>query len=124
MKERFSFYVLVKDFNSGKIEKYDVMPTLYRRIYDKGNISNDFYVYDDKFKKNKITSKELLYKFVKDEFRYHFWGKCEYEFIVLDWPYRDTIKDSRPVKLDVYKQLEPNIPIIVDLLWEEIKDKI
>lgn len=125
MKKRISFFVFVKNFNNGVLEQYDIMPTLYRRIYDnRGNISKDFYVYNEDFSKIPVKSKEMLNDFVNSELRYHFWSKCEYEFIVLDWPCRDTIEESRPIKVDVYNQVKPNLPIIVDLLWEEIKDKI
>lgn len=125
MKKGFSFFAIVKNFNNGKLDKYDIMPVIYRRIYDKkGNLSKDFYIYDNDFNRISVNTKELLYDFVKNELRYHFWSKCEYEFVVIDWPNRDTIEESRPIKIDVYEQVEPNIPIIVDLLWEEIKDKI
>ena len=42
----------------------------------------------------------------------------------LDWPYGDTINESRPVKIDVFDQLEPNIPVIADLVWNYIEPKI
>ena len=44
--------------------------------------------------------------------------------IAIDWPYNDTIQKSRPIKIDVYAQLEPNIDIIVDLIWNYIEPKI
>lgn len=125
MQKRFSFYAIVKDFNNGKVEQYDVMPVIYRKMYkDNGELSEDFYVYDTNFNRIPINSKEILHNFVKRELMYHFWARCEYEFIAIDWPYRNTIEDSRPIKIDVFDQVSPNIPIIVDLLWEEIKDKI
>ena len=64
-------------------------------------------------------------EFIKLELRYHFWGKCEWEFIAIDWPNRDTIDESRPVKIDVYEQqLEPNISVITDLVWNYIEPKL
>lgn len=127
MKKGLSFYAMVKNFNTGEVEKYDIMPTLYSEIYDEdGNISQKFCVYDSKFNRLPVDSIEKLYKFVDDKLRYHFWAKCEYEFIVIDWPYRtdceDVINNNRAVKIDVYEQLKPNMHNIVNLLWEEIKD--
>ena len=31
---------------------------------------------------------------------------------------------NRPHKIDVYKQIEPNLGLITDLLWEEVKNLI
>ena len=63
-------------------------------------------------------------KFIKQELRYHFWGKCEWEFVAIDWPHRDTIDESRPVKIDVFEQLKPNISVITDLVWNYIEPKL
>lgn len=127
MKKGLSFYAMVKNFNNGEVEKYDIMPALYNEIYDDdGNISPNFCVYDSKFNRLPVDSIEKLYEFVDNELRYHFWAKCEYEFIVIDWPYKtdceDVINNNRAVKIDVYEQLKPNMHNIVNLLWEEIKD--
>lgn len=127
MKKGLSFYAMVKNFSNGEVEKYDIMPALYNEIYDDdGNISSNFCVYDSKFNRLPVDSIEKLYEFVDNELRYHFWAKCEYEFIVIDWPYKtdceDVINNNRAVKIDVYEQLKPNMHNIVNLLWEEIKD--
>lgn len=127
MKKGLSFYAMVKNFNNGEVEKYDIMPALYNEIYDDdGNISSNFCVYDSKFNRLPVDSIEKLHEFVDNELRYHFWAKCEYEFIVIDWPYKtdceDVINNNRAVKIDVYEQLKPNMHNIVNLLWEEIKD--
>ena len=44
--------------------------------------------------------------------------------IIIDWPHRNTIKDSRPLKVDVYDQLKPNMELIVDLVGNYIEPKI
>lgn len=132
MKKRFSFFILRKNFNNGEIESYDVMPTIYRNIYNvDGNFSENFYIYDNNYQKSNIDSKEKLYKFVDRVLKYYYWAKCEWEFISIDWPYRtecdentNIININRPVKIDAYKQLQPNINLIVDLLWEDIKNDI
>ena len=122
---------MVKDFNTGKVCSYDIMPTLYRYIYTKGGrISKDFYYLGKDFKKKKITSKKELKSFVDSQLMYHYWSKCEYEFIVIDWPFRVKennlvdIDENRPMKIDVYSQVKPNIDLIVDNLWMELEKKI
>ena len=110
-----SFYVLVKNINNGKVEPYNIMPTIYNEIYDGKKLSKKF----------RVNSKELLKEFLTNTLKYYYWSKCEYEFIVINWPNRnDSINDNNPVKLDVYKQLVPNIPLLVDLLWNEVEPLI
>lgn len=124
MKKRFSFYVMMKDFNTGKIEYYDVMPSLYGSIFNQnGTLSKSkFYVYGKDYKMKPITTKSELKIFVDSHFRYCYWAKCEWEFIVRDWPSRK--EKERDVKVDVYEQLKPNIDLIVDMLWNQIKEKL
>lgn len=126
-----SFYVLVKNPNNGKVEPYNIMPIIYNEIYDGKKLSNKFCIYKYEHhptyhtSKFMVNSKELLKEFLTNTLKYYFWAKCEYEFIVTDWPYKnDSIKDNNPVKLDVYEQLIPNIPLLVDLLWNEVKSLI
>ena len=136
MKNKLSFFVMEKDFNTGEVKPFDVMPTLYAEMYNKsGKLSKNFYSFDRDFNRVKITTKDALYAYIKRVFMYHFWSKCEWEFIVIDWPYRptkdgiklqgeDAIIQNRPNKMDVYKQIEPNLPLITDLVWNEVKDLI
>lgn len=123
MKKRFSFYVMVKNFNTGKVESYDVMKSLYGSIFNQnGTLSKtNFFTYDKNYKKKPITTKSELKSFVDSHFRYCYWAKCEWEFIVRDWPSFDEEKD---VKVDVYQQLKPNLDLIVDMLWNQLKERI
>ena len=125
-KERPQFFALYKDFNSGKIEKYDVLNVIFNTIFtEKGTFNTrSFHYFDKKCNVLPVRTKEQLEEFIKLELRYHFWGKCEWEFIAIDWPNRDTIDESRPVKIDVYEQLEPNISVITDLVWNYIEPKL
>jgi hypothetical protein len=121
------FYAIYKDFNTGKIEQIDVLDGLFREILtSKNTISKKhFYIYDKKsYKQIPVTTKEQLCEFIKSYLMYHFWSKCEWEFIVIDWPNRDTIEQSRPQKIDVYEQVKPNIPVITDLVWDYVEPKI
>ena len=125
-KERPQFFALYKDFNSGKIEKYDVLNVIFNTIFtEKGTFNTrSFHYFDKKCNVLPVRTKEQLEEVIKLELRYHFWGKCEWEFIAIDWPNRDTIDESRPVKIDVYEQLEPNISVITDLVWNYIEPKL
>ena len=125
-KERPQFFAISKDFNSGKIEKYDVLNVIFNTIFtEKGTFNTrSFHYFDKKCNVLPVRTKEQLEKFIKQELRYHFWGKCEWEFVAIDWPHRDTIDESRPVKIDVYEQLEPNISVITDLVWNYIEPKL
>lgn len=117
------FYVLYKNFNSKKVEKYNVMVSLYNTIFNtNGSISKSrFYIIDDDYKRKEIKNKQDLKQFIDRHFRYLYWAKCEWEFIVREWP---TCSEEHDEKIDVYTQLKPNIDLIVDIVWEQIKDKI
>ena len=124
--KRPQFFAMYKDFNDGKLKPTDVLHVVLDPILNsKGGIKNkEFYIYDKKWNRVPVRTKEQLKEFITDKFRYHFWAKCEWEFIAIDWPYGDTIDKSRPVKIDVFDQLEPNIPVITDLVWNYIEPKI
>lgn len=124
--KRPQFFVLYKNFNNGKIEPYEVLGTIFNSILtSKGTISDKkFYIWNKKWEKVPVRTKNQLQEFIDNKFRYYFWAKCEWEYIAIDWPYRDTIDDSRPVKIDVYDQLKPNLPVITDMVWNYIEPKI
>ena len=123
MKDRISFYVLYKDFNSGDMIPYDVMKGLYNHIYNENGAINkkEFHIYDEKFNRKSIINKEDLKTFINNHFRYYYWSKCEWEFIVSDWP---STKENRDKKVDIYDFLKPNIDLITNIVWEQIKNKI
>lgn len=123
---RPKFYALQKDFNDGKIKPYDVLTAVFYEILtEKDTIKKkSFCISGENWKPIPVRTKEQCFKFVKDILMYHFWGNATWEYVAIDWPYRDTIKESRPVKIDVYEQLEPNLPLIVDLVWDYIEPKI
>lgn len=124
-KQKPSFYVMYKHFQ-GKMGFIDVMETIFREILtDKGAISKKtFIIYDNNYKPVPVRTKEQLETCITSILRYHYWAKCEWEFIAIDWPYSDSIDKSAPVKVDVFDQLEPNIPVITDLVWNYIEDKV
>ena len=124
--KRPQFFAMYKEWNRGKIEPYDVLEVVFNSIFtSKGAISTkDFTIFDKDWHRIPVRTKQQLQQFITDTFRYHYWAKCEWEFIAIDWPHSDTIDKSRPVKIDVYDQLEPNIPIITDIVWNYIEPKL
>ena len=115
-----------KDFNDGKMKPYNGLSAVFEDILTPKDrlVSKYFYIVDRNYKKVKIRTKEQCAEYVKDKLMYHFWGNATWEFIAVDWPYRNTVDESRPVKIDVYEQLEPNLPIIVDLVWNYLEPKV
>ena len=124
--KRPQFFAMHKDFNDGKIKPYDVLNTVFDDILtEKDKINKkEFILWDKNYKKIPIRTKEQLAEFVKYKLMNHFWGNATWEFVAIDWPYRDTIKDSRPVKIDVWDQIEPNISLITDIVWDYIEPKL
>ena len=114
----FQFYVMYKTSFNGKMEHYDVIPGLLAATKSK----KTFHTYDKDFNLKPITTKDELRTFIDRYFSYHYWAKCEWEFIATDWPNGDG--DGRPQKIDVYHQLEPNIDLITEIFWENLKDKL
>ena len=121
--KRPQFFAMEKDFNTGKVESYDVLGVIFDSILTaKGTIKNkNFYILDSKWNQIPVRTKEQLQKFIEDKFRYHYWGKCEWEFIVSDWPPRDNPREK---KIDAFQQLMLNIDLITDLVWEDVEKKL
>jgi hypothetical protein len=98
-----SFNTIVLDFNSNKFVPYDVMPYLVNEYDCAENKPSTF----DEFK-----------EFVQRNSMYQFWGRCEYEVVLHDWPCDKTEK-----KIDVHEQIMMNIDTVVDLFVQNIKLK-
>lgn len=94
------FNVIVFNPNTRKIEPYNVMLHLIR-------------VYNDQ--KTKPVTFEECRKFIKDESRYQFWSRCEYEVILVDWPCQKTEH-----KMDVYEQIMMNLDVITEMFMKNI----
>ena len=54
-------------------------------------------------------------EFVKKEAQYHFWSRCEYEIILVDWPCQ-KIED----KWDIYDQIMMNLDVVTQLVIDSI----
>ena len=139
MKKK-EFKVLLMDFNRKGYEAYDVLP-YFRNVW-RGHRFNR----DKDFNKIPVKTKEQLKEWIIDWGRYQFWSRCEYEFLMGNWPFgsrkmREELKaflKAKPdldtvdgdiklcniiirdmVKIDVYEQLMMNIDIVADILYDE-----
>ena len=87
------FNVIVYNINGKNFESYDIIPYLVSRY--------------NKTKKKKPVTFEEFKEFVKDESRYQWWARCEYEIILSPWPYITSPserydKKGEPVDVKVY----------------------
>ena len=125
-KQRPEFYALYKDFNDGEMKPYEVLSVVFNTILTKKDTikKKSFYIFTDAWHQVPVRTKEQCAKFVRDILMYHFWSNATWEYVAIDWPYRATIDASRPVKIDVFDQLEPNLPLITDLVWNYVEPKI
>ena len=93
------FNVLIWDFNTDKLEHYDVLPYLRKECF-----------------KEIPKSKEELKKSIESNSIYRYWSRCEYEMIIHGWPVRQN-----DYKIDVHEQIMMKIDVITDILWNELK---
>ena len=113
MKKQKSFYVLTFNFNTKKVENYDVIPYLTSSVRD--------FVNSDKQKVKELTD-EALQTNVDRVARYEFWARCQWEFIVISWPYvsNTRVEDQNGEKIDVYRQIEMNLDVVTQLVKESL----
>ncbi len=100
------FNVIVYEPNRKIFESYDIIPYFiqaYKELQKK------------KYKKVPETYNEFK-EFVRSEGQYQFWGRCEYEIILVDWPCQKVEK-----KIDVWDQIEMNLNLITKLVMDACK---
>lgn len=135
----------VLTFSNGKIREYDILPYFRDSWKEKYNKEEK-----EKIKATKYQAKrkELFKQWVRGRSCYMFWARCEWEMLIGSWPYGsknindrmkvfmseerdldkyndcidfDNIITSDMEKIDVHRQIEMNIGIIVDILYQEFK---
>lgn len=103
------YKVITWDFNTDRVEYYDIMPYLYRRL-------------EEKRKKRQITLKDLtlerLKKFIDAESKYQFWARCQYEVMLHSWPPKNNGHEH---KMDVYEQIHMNLDNIAKLMYDDLQ---
>lgn len=65
----------------------------------------------------RITVKSEFEEQLRRELRYYFWGKCEYEVVVSEWPQVEG-KESKSIKVDITDQVLLNWSLFVDYCWK------
>lgn len=95
-----SFNVINYDCNNKKFIQFDVIPYLVS-------------VYNESKKRPKTFNE--FKEFVKSESQYRFWGRCEYEIILVDWPC-----NCHEEKWDVHKQIMMNLDVVTKILMQEV----
>ena len=100
------FYVLFWDFNKIQPEAYDIMPYLVSE-YRNMRPSNEYYP--------NLNDYESCKKFVDSRLKYRYWARCEYEFVMTQWP-----SGKYPYKIDIYDQCKMNLDLITELFIHNI----
>ena len=143
MKPLKKFNVLT--FNNGKIREYDILPYFRDSWKEKYNKEEKEKI---KAAKYQAKRKELFKQWVRGRSLYMFWARCEWEMLIGSWPYGskniddqmkafmstkrdldryndridfDNIITSDMEKIDVHRQIEMNLNLIVDILYDEFK---
>ncbi len=105
------YRVITWNFSTDRVEHYDIMPYLYRRL-------------EEKRKKRQIVLKDLtlekLKEFIDNESKYQFWARCQYEVILSSWPPREN---GRKHKMDVYEQIHMNLDNIAKLMYDDLQKR-
>lgn len=98
--------VYIHNINSRKIEIFN--------IFRHGRFTEDVRKAAKKYKRKNEFAEQL-----KNELRYYFWAKCEWETIIGPW-IGNTAKISK--KIDVYGQVMLNWDVFVDYVWNNRKE--
>lgn len=99
-----SWKTLNWDSNKRKVVNYEVFGKHYEEELRKAR------------KNKKFTDRESLKDYLKRDFQYHYWSRCEYEMMIGGLSEKFDI----PEKIDVYRQLEMNLDRITDYVIEEL----
>lgn len=108
-----SFNVLLFDFNENIPTFYNIMPYL---VSCYKNLS--------KQEKLKLSNYQSYKEFILHELKYQYWGRCEYEFLMVHWPYKKDDPLNKSYKIDIYEQCKMNIDVITKIFIDNISVKI
>ena len=90
------WYVLRWDFNAKKVVNYNILEGLAEDIARE-------------VRNKSLYDKSILKEYLKTVFIYNYWSKTECEFFV-----SDLHSDECCEKIDMWRQIEPNLNNIVD----------
>lgn len=104
-----SYKVINWDFNTDRIEHYDIMPYIYDSIKEVK-------------KRDKLKNVDITFDWLKEVIdrasKYMYWARCQYEVIVHAWPVR-----KNDHKMDVYEQIKMNLDNITKLVYDDMFGK-
>lgn len=101
-----SFNVFIMDFNTKELVSLDVLP-YFREEYEETR------------KADRPITREQWKEFVKRKGMYRYWARCEYEFLISQWPPFKDLNQDKHIKIDVWRQIENNLDVVVDILMNE-----
>ena len=100
-RKRLEWYAIREDFNSHRLENYNVLGGLEKEI--KKRVAKDNIKDYETFKAN-----------VRSLLMYYYWCRAEHEVLVSGLFCRDN--EDEVYKIDVWYQLEPNLDRIVEYI--------
>jgi len=98
------WYVMLFDYSRGKVVPYN--------IFNNGSFCRDV----EMVLTTPNHTRESLSEILSHAAAYEFRSRCQYEFIVSDWP-----PSGRKEKFDVYAQLKFNWDRFIDYIWSKYK---
>ena len=97
------YYVFRRDFNRNRLEQVNIFSYVTPEKIRNG------------IKERNIKTKDKFKEFLKGQFMYYFWAKCEHEVVINSFPYLEDEKvGDNGIKIDIWYQIEPNLDLIVD----------
>ena len=103
---KLHWYAFIEDFNSRKIELYDIF-------------THAGFLKDLKDLNKKIADEKEFLTEVKRSLCYYFWAKCEYE-VLIGSLFSST--EARMRKIDVYEQIIANWDVFAEYLLAHRED--
>lgn len=96
------WYALHWDSNEGKLKDYNILYNIEESIARE-------------VRSGRVYNKSILREYLKTKFMYHYWSKAECEILVSD------LSESKQEKIDMWRQIQPNLDLIVDYVNDKMK---
>lgn len=141
-KENFGSNITIFNIfnNSNLIEKIEKLILNYKKELKQVITSNEKNINNWIKKYKNDNFKNELERFIK----YEYWGRCEYEVIITDFPtsiereeferitkeytkdykYRMCINLSNGIKVDIYQQVMLNFNVFVNYVWNSVVPEV
>ena len=102
---KLEYYVFYLDLGSNTPKRVNILEGLETEIAKHIRSSKNSYKH--------IGDRDSLRDFLKIEFMYHYWSRCEYEYCISDLWKKNFEKAE---KHDVWFQIEKNLDMITDYI--------